>query len=54
VSRELLLRKRIRWLTCFFILGLVLSGATAIPLRSELDWLVQLTRAQEIAAADGI
>ncbi len=23
-----------------FILGLVLSGATAIPLETELDWLV--------------
>jgi hypothetical protein len=31
------LRRRIRLLTRFFIIGLVLSGATAIPLQWELD-----------------
>ena len=31
--------RRVRWLTALFILGLVLSGATAIPLETELNWL---------------
>lgn len=34
--------KRIRRLTTFFIVGLVLSGVTAIPLIPELDWLLSL------------
>jgi len=41
MSREQLLRKRIRWLTGFFIFGIAFSGLTAIPLVSELDLLVQ-------------
>jgi hypothetical protein len=32
---------RIRWLAGFFILGLFLSGVTAIPLQSEVDWLAK-------------
>jgi hypothetical protein len=39
MNREQLLRRRIRALTGVFILGLLLSGATAIPLPAELDWL---------------
>jgi len=35
---ETLLR-RIRLLTWFLIFGLVLSGATAIPLQAELNWI---------------
>ena len=34
--------KRIRLLTWLIIIGLVFSGWTAIPLKSELDWLVNL------------
>lgn len=34
------LRRRIRWLVGLFIFGLVISGATAIPLTTELQWLV--------------
>jgi hypothetical protein len=34
---ELVLRRRIRCLTWIFIIGLVVSGATAIPLQWELD-----------------
>jgi hypothetical protein len=41
MNRERLLRRRIRWLTWLFIIGLVFSGVTAIPLVSELNWLVQ-------------
>jgi len=39
------LRKRVRLLTWLFIVGLALSGATAIPLESELNWLVRMTGA---------
>jgi hypothetical protein len=48
VNREPILRRRIKLLTWFFIVGLVLSGATAIPLVTELDWLAKLTGAQQL------
>jgi hypothetical protein len=38
---------RIRVFTLLFIIGLVLSGATAIPLVTEIDWLAKLTSARE-------
>lgn len=41
MSREQILRRRIRLLTWLFIIGLVVSGATAIPLNWELDLLAQ-------------
>ena len=40
MNREQILRRRIQWLTWVFIIGLVVSGATAIPLLWELDLLV--------------
>lgn len=40
MNRELLLLHRIRRLTWLFIVGLVISGVTAIPLLTELNWLV--------------
>jgi hypothetical protein len=39
MSRAQTLRCRIKLLTVLFIAGLVVSGATAIPLRSEVDFL---------------
>jgi hypothetical protein len=36
-----LLRRRIRWMTGFFIFGLAVSGVTAIPLVGELNLLVK-------------
>lgn len=42
MSRELHLRRRIQLLTWLVILGLVVSGLTAIPLPGELDLLVNL------------
>ncbi len=36
-----------RGLTCFFIIGLILSGVTAIPLSSGVSWLVGMTGAQQ-------
>jgi len=45
IERQLL--RRVRWLVALFIVGLVLSGATAIPLETELTWLVDLTGARQ-------
>jgi hypothetical protein len=45
MEREKILRRRVRALTWLFILGLVLSGATAIPLAAELDWMVGISGA---------
>jgi hypothetical protein len=39
MNREQTLRRRIKLLTWLFIVGLVLSGATAIPLQGELNLL---------------
>jgi hypothetical protein len=39
MNREQLLHPRIKLLTWLFIIGLVLSGVTAIPLQSELNVL---------------
>ena len=47
------LLRRIRWLVAFFILGLVLSGATAIPVETEVDYLVKFTGARQIVDAPG-
>jgi hypothetical protein len=41
MSREQTLRQRVRYLTWFFIFGLVISGATAIPLEWEMDLLAK-------------
>lgn len=41
MSRDQILLRRIKWLTWFFIVGLVISGATAIPLVTELDLLTK-------------
>ena len=43
--------RRIRRLVVLFIVGLFLSGATAIPLETELNWLVEWTGAR--ALVDG-
>jgi len=40
MNRELTLRRRIKLLTWLFIVGLILSGATAIPLPGEVNLLV--------------
>ena len=48
MNREQILRRRIKWLTWFFVIGLFLSGATAIPVQSELAWLVKSTGARRL------
>ena len=45
-----LLRRRIRALTAFFILSLVLSGATAMPLETEVGFLAQCLGARADSA----
>lgn len=45
--------KNIKWLTWLFIIGLVISGATAIPLKAELDFAVRLLDAKDLAASSG-
>jgi hypothetical protein len=42
MNRAQSLRCRIRCLTALFIIGLILSGATAIPLRTEIKVFVHL------------
>ena len=49
-NRRQQLLQRIRGLVVLFIVGLVLSGATAIPLETELNWL---TNWLGVKAADG-
>lgn len=41
MTREQILRRRIKLLTWFFIIGLVVSGATAMPLNWEVELLVK-------------
>ena len=42
MNHEQTLRRRIKLLTWLFIVGLLLSGATAIPLQHELDLFARL------------
>lgn len=51
MEREQILLRRIRTLTWFFIVGLVLSGATALPLKSELDWLANIPASHDGATS---
>src|SRR6266699_2743266 len=53
MNREQTLRFRIQVLTGLFILGIIVSGITAIPLRSELDWLVKIIGARELGEVPG-
>ena len=47
-QREENIRRRIRAFTLIFIIGLILSGATAIPLVSEVDMLARITGAAQM------
>jgi hypothetical protein len=53
MNREQLLRQRLRLFTWLFIIGRVLTGATAIPLVSEVDWLAKNTSARVLVEAPG-
>ena len=50
MNRELILRRRIKWLTWFFIVGLFVSGATAIPLGLAVDWLINFLGIEELGS----
>ena len=47
MNQEHILRCRIKWLTWFFIIGLLVSGATAIPLNLEADRLINFLGIEE-------
>ncbi len=47
MKRTVILQRRVRLLTWLFIIGLVLSGATALPLEREVNWLVGITGAEQ-------
>ena len=47
MQRDRILYRRIHWLTWFFIIGLFLSGATAIPLQEEMSWLASFFGAEQ-------
>ena len=51
MNREKILHRRLNWLTCFFIIGLFVSGATAIPLLPEVNWLANFFGAGEKSSA---
>ena len=51
VDKADILRRRIRWLTLIAIAGLLFGGATAIPLRAELNFAVQLLGADHPGAS---
>lgn len=52
MDRESVLRKRIKILTWIFILGLVISGATAIPLQAELELLAKTLGVADKSSAE--
>ena len=54
LNREATLRRRIRLLVWFFIVGLVISGLTAIPLQWELNFGAQLLGGDEAAATSDL
>jgi hypothetical protein len=54
LNRELILRRRIKYLTWVFIIGLVVSGATAIPLSWELDRLAEFLGVANKSSGDAV
>lgn len=52
MNREDVLRRRIKWLTWFFIFGLVVSGATAIPLEWEMDVFARILGVENQTSAE--
>ncbi len=47
MSADQILNRRIRPLLAVFILGLVLSGLTALPLETEVEWLAGMVGADQ-------
>jgi hypothetical protein len=46
------LLRRIRWLTWFFIVALIFSGVTAIPLETELNLLLKISGSGKAATTN--
>lgn len=40
MTNEAKLLRQTRWLVGIFIVGLIVSGVTALPLQTEVDWMV--------------
>ena len=53
MDRERMLLKRTRAFTLLFISGLILSGATAMPLVSEVNFLAHITGAEGLVQTPG-
>jgi hypothetical protein len=51
MNREQILHRHIKLLTWLFIIGLVVSGATAIPLESEVNQLAIIFKANDESSA---
>jgi len=54
MTRKALLERRIRLLTGCFLVGLVASGLSAIPLETEVDWLAKITNQAALTDAAGV
>jgi hypothetical protein len=52
MSRETILLGRIKALTWLFIIVLVIAGATAIPLKPELEWFARILGVADKTSAD--
>jgi hypothetical protein len=48
MTRETTLRRRIKALTWLFIIGLIISGVTAIPLEWEMDLITKVLRISQL------
>jgi hypothetical protein len=53
ISEQTILLRRIRIATWVVVIGLLLSGATAIPIAPEVDWLVKISGAKELVERPG-
>ena len=51
MERQRILLRRVRWLLAAFVVGLVLSGLTAVPLEGEIDGLCRVLGIAEGAPA---
>jgi hypothetical protein len=47
MTREQILNRRVRPLLILFMVGLVLSGLTAVPLETEVGWLARIVGADQ-------
>jgi hypothetical protein len=48
MTKQQILNRRIRPLLILFLVGVVLSGLTAVPLETEVGWLARMVGADEV------